>query len=163
MQEINKKGLWWWVHKTTESSQYRQLVYNKMPVSLCSWFWSGLLVMALMAVVSVAAVVMACALLILTVNMVVYLSGPFTGVWWDGDVGHSFTIVVLAFLTAVSVTAYFNDHIDFAPNYMKKPLYKLFNRVSPKDSKPKEPSVVMQYLKARKEKWCPMLTLRDDE
>ena len=153
---ISKKGLWYKVHGMYNTDE-RWAVDHEGGVSICPWFWKGLFLMLFTVFVCVGLVSSVYVIIMVgytVVSFLVVLSGVMSNL----------EVISMGLLFSVMgiLGAYIEGYIAFAPEYMKKPLRKVFSKISlPEDNKPKAPNIIKQYYKAHKEKWCPMLTLEE--
>lgn len=177
---INKNG---WLYKfnkwINKNSDIVRTLENGWNVSLCQYFWLSvwniLVVTPIKAIVLIVwSVFMLAAFWWLVANPIVSLFALYTGIGLALLTPESILVGLIAiFLFYVLLPlllgglAYKDGDINFAPEYMKRPFRSLIKKVTPllpekKESapkKPKEPNIVWQYLKAKKEKMCPMLKL----
>ena len=140
--KINKKSLWFQWHEIFETSSYKRLERGDS-VNLCIYFWQGVMYLVYIAVVLVTALV--CTLCILA-----FLSGPYTGYWGPGEVSELGAILTYALLVVMCTTgaiAYYLDMMEVFPKWLK------FGE--------SKPNTLVEYLKARKAKFCPMIELED--
>lgn len=140
--KINKKSLWFQWHEIFETSSYKRLERGDS-VNLCVYFWQGMMYLVYIAVVLVAA-------LVCILHILVFLSGPYTGYWGPGEVselGAILTCTLLVMMCIMGAVAYRLDMMEVFPKWLK------FGE--------SKHNVLVEYLKARKAKFCPMIELED--
>ena len=140
--KINKKSLWFQWHEIFETSSYKRLERGES-VNLCVYFWQGVMYLVYIGVVLVTELI--CILCILA-----FLSGPYTGYWGPEGVAESgiiLTCLLLVMMCIMGAVAYHLDKMEVYPKWLK------FGE--------SKPNVLVEYLKARKAKFCPMIELED--
>ncbi len=140
--KINKKSLWFQWHKIFETISYKRLERGES-VNLCVYFWQGVMYLVYIAVVLVTA-------LFCILHILAFLSGPYTGYWGPGvtaDIGAILTCLLLVMMCIMGAVAYSLDMMEVFPKWWKLGESK--------------PNVLVEYLKARKAKFCPMIELED--
>jgi hypothetical protein len=140
------------------------------PVDGCSWYRKGFLLLLLTTLLVVGGLAVSAIAVYLVVNFLAFLLGGFVVFSWV-DVGAA------AFVLFVSAVVSFFLFISTLIATMEgvKPLFpKYMSKYFPKKSedkekekywrkKAKQPSAVVQYYKAWKEAYCPVLVLEKDE
>lgn len=158
--KISGKGLWFWLHGLHNSDEHWELTQGRS-ASLCPYFWKGLLYLFSVLFFSLVVTAIITAAVLLLASSLLFITGPYTGYWSIAD---PYALVLLLFaIFGVGLSAWLDNSIDFAPKYMQG----LIKRKNPtrKDSVTKteaKPNVVVEYLKAKKAKMCPMIELEEE-
>lgn len=153
--KINRNGLWFKLHKVMETNEYYGLSNGKK-VSLCPYFWKGLLGLSVCCILVVCSVLALFAL----VCILTFLTGPYTGWWGYTAMMQAAIPMTLAGLFFTVVTSPFWG-LPVFPNWIKKPVAKVFKKTIPET--PKSVNVIKEYYKAHKSKFCPMIELEEDK
>ncbi len=141
--KINKKSLWFQWHEIFETRSYKRLERGDS-VNLCVYFWQGVMYLVYIAAVLVTA-------LVCILHILVFLSGPYTGYWGPGvtaDIGAVLTMWSCVVLLIGGIIASCVGEMEVFPKWLK------FGE--------SKPNVLVEYLKARKAKFCPMIELEDE-
>jgi hypothetical protein len=166
--KISKNGLWYNLHKNWPTSEYSDLCRGYQ-VSLCPWFWKGCGVLAVFA--AVVTFLLGLVLGALS-SLFTLLISPYTGIWQPDTIvvlGFAITGIALLLFTGFGATELlpksFKGEIPWIPTYIYKyfPEWKAKEKKYRKMSKPKQPNILVEYIKAKKSKWCPLLELEEDE
>ena len=163
---INKKGLLYKVHKWWGTTEYFTLI-NTGSVGLCEWFWKGVWMSVVSLIAALVVTAGALGAVWIVSNFILFLLGGF----WEGCFAYVEVGLVAPTLFLLSVAALFtggnvlvnslDGEIPWVPTYISKylPEKKVEKGVT---RTTKQPSILSQYYKAHKEKYCPMLTLKED-
>lgn len=160
MIKINEESLLFKLNKVIDSPSYRQLIYTQS-TSLCEYFWYGCL--GGLAVTIVCLGLLGVGYLI--VCALVFLTGPYTGWWGFVNMSEIGGMIVIFALVVVGTTGWFWG-LPIVPNWIKYPFSKLLPENIESKDQPVKVSIILEYYKAYKEKWCPVIVLdkeKDDE
>lgn len=165
---VIKKSSWhyWLLSKVNHSILWD--IECGYSVTLCRYFWA---VVLSIFVVAGCGLFIGMALFVLlslvygVISMIALLLFPYIG-YFDiiaYDLGIVFLVFALFGGSVGGLIAWLTGEIKFAPNYIKQPLYKLFNKaaVAVEESNIKAPSLLVEAYKAHKEKFCPIVTLEN--
>lgn len=156
------------LHKFLGTSTYYSLRYGKQ-VGLCEYFWKTIIAMLLfIAVVGVCSLVLFATVL----NPIIYLFTTLSGLglgYYDSDLlelGMIFIWINLACISWIGAGLAAEGRIKVFPKWFPVDRWVDFSKLKAKfsskeDNTTKEPSLILQYLKAKKDKFCPMLKLED--
>lgn len=165
--KIKKESFWFKLHKSWDTEQYYRLVRGHQ-VSLCSWFWKGCGVLAFYVLFAVISLIITAFLASMLFTLMV---SPYLGFWLNEDIV-SFNIfawfVTFMGLCLIAVIdrlpQSIRGNIPWIPIYVSKyfPEWEAKEIKCRKVSKPeKQPNILVQYLKAKKSKWCPLIELEE--
>lgn len=189
MSTISKNSLMYWLHKMYTTEEYGHLnnhdwedVYNEdgwlvdqkvvpapKPVDGCSWYRKGFLLLLLTTLLVAGGLFVSAVGVYLAVNFLAFLLGGWVVFSW---VDLEEVVLVGAVGTAGIIFYFISTLIDtidgekpLFPEYMSKHFPKKDDNVEREKywrKKAKQPSVIAQYYKAIKEKYCPVLTLEKE-
>lgn len=189
MSTISKNSLMYWLHKTHATDEYRSLsdwnyedifdeegnwvayqrVPSPKPVDGCSWYRKGFLLLLLTTLLVAGGLFVSAVGVYLAVNFLAFLLGGWVVFSW---VDLEEVVLVGAVGTAGIIFYFISTLIDtidgekpLFPEYMSKHFPKKDDNVEREKywrKKAKQPSVIAQYYKAIKEKYCPVLTLEKE-
>lgn len=155
--KINKNS---WHYKLVDHFDHdvvRELIYKKN-VTLCQYFWSvvGALIKAGIVVAGAAVVVALVGVLLYGLFCaLMFLLIPFTGAFMNYKV-YDVGLMTVAFITLGStflgVMAACNGDMEVVPDWMKS------NTTEQED---KQPSLLWSWIKAKKDKVCPLIKLEE--
>lgn len=134
---INKSSLWY-------NLAYTGAGHNEVSSSLCMFFWQavlGILVVAWMAV-----------MIVIVGLFLLYPALQFL-------IGYSTVIAALSFIVWLVVAANVRSIViqdEVGPDWLRKEIH---GRVKID----KQPSVIVEFIKAKKSKFCPTLTFTDNK
>ena len=155
MKPLSKKSWLYKVNYKLGTYNFRsQVRYGKL--SLCTLMSSSLMclltaIFILMFVLSFGLI--AISLLLSILSPVLLLAGmEFEGI----DVFYKMLYMFMGVYTLVGLIAYFAGDINFAPDYMK------FKSKRSETKHPIRDSYVVQYVKALKDKVCPIIDITED-
>ena len=156
--KVSTKSWHYWLNKKMKSE-----VFYEETVTLCTYFWAT--VWSVLKVfgnfVWVVAIVLGLLLTgVIIANILTFLSTAITGIcfgWVDYNGAFGITIIICGMSLIVGGMLCINNHIDFAPEYIKKHFRKTKTTIL-KESKP---SLVVEMYKAHKSKWCPLIEIED--
>ncbi|UPW35833.1 hypothetical protein QE320_gp031 [Pseudomonas phage EM] len=135
--KINRKSWHFKLHTMVDSPIYNQMAYGSGTVTLCSYFWQTVLAILLFASftggASIVATSVAYALII----------GPATGYILGGS------LAVIGFIWIAIAAVFYGITVFYR-------LGKLLNKTSSSKD-----SILMAYIRAKKEKFCPIVELED--
>jgi hypothetical protein len=163
---INKKGLFYKVHQWWGTTEYFTLIHTGT-VGLCEWFWKGVWMLAVSLIITLVVTAGTLGVLWMVGNFILFLLGGF----WEeafvytevtsAEIGLIFLSVAALSIAVAMLVASFEGTIPWMPTYISK--YLPEKKVEKGVTRPtKQPSILSQYYKAHKEKYCPMLTLKED-
>lgn len=138
-------------------------VFYEETVTLCTYFWAT--VWSVLKVfgnfVWVVAIVLGLLLIgVIIANILTFLSTAITGIcfsWVDYNGAFNITMAICGMSLFVGGMLCINNHIDFAPEYIKKH----FRKTKTARVKESKPSLVVEMYKAHKSKWCPLIEIED--
>ena len=156
--KIDKKGLWFKLHESASTEEYYGLMVGR-PVSVYTWFWKGMGLLFFCTLIGLAGL----GVLFIMMTMVSFLLSPLTGYHGLSETGLYFVIVLPILFLMIGMLSTLEGNMEVWPKWIKDPLHKLFKSSKPKTPKKPKSNILIQYYKARKEKWCPMLTLEDGD
>lgn len=154
--KINKNSWHFKLHKWVVSPVYQKLKYGEN-VSLCRYFWGtvGCVIAAIFTLMFSTVVVMA---VFSTVTSPLYfLLVAFTGLDFLGkgyaDVGGVFLIISIPISLIIGLIAAFRGEMEVFPSWLK------FSSENTRVQR--KPSLILNYVKAKKDKICPLVELED--
>lgn len=166
--KIKKNSFWFWLHESWGSGEYHELEYRGHAVSLCPYFWKGCSILVFYVVCALA--VTAVALFLLSMLFTLLVS-PYLGIWLNNFI---VTFNIMCWMVALIATILFGivellpasikGDIPWIPTYISKyfPEWKSKEKKYRKMSEPeKQPNILVQYIKAKKSKWCPLIELEE--
>lgn len=158
---INKDSWHVKLHKWMETETYRDLHYNR-PVGLCWYFWATIGALLKLIGGVLVGTILLCALgyaVIMILSPLYFLFASYTGWHFLSDDYYETSLLVMIVLwiifpLVVGVIASLSGEMRVVPNWMK-----LDKHYTP--AKPKQPSLVWEYIKAKKSKVCPIVKLEE--
>lgn len=169
--KVKQSGWVYWLHKEFDSEVYGKLRHNE-PVGLCLFFWNTIFQMFKMVGVSLATLA---AIGVMIFGIFVALHFPvgllsmafgFTVPFINYEVAFVETVLVLAagclwilveiFLKLIGSSS---SQLEVVPSYIKKVLPES----KKKSNITKQPSLVVSYWQAFKDKVCPLVELDKNE
>lgn len=146
------KNIWKWGHKPT----------------LCEYFWNVVWAVIQFTVLIIASIALLCLLgcgLWMIVCAIALLAYPLIGYHDIFNYENGLAVILLSMFmgTMGGLIGWITDEIKFAPEYLKRPFRKLFNKVGTKivESEAKAPVLIVEAYKAHKSKFCPLIEIED--
>lgn len=136
--------------------------------TLCRYFWATLMSVLVLVFKGFAALLAifgaVCMFWLIFGNTFMTLFSLYTGVGLDytaHDLGFAMIGVICLIILGVGTESFLKSEINFWPEWF--PVGKWVNKLRNKTNKIKEskPSLVVEYIKAKKSKVCPLLELED--
>lgn len=165
--KIKKESFWFKLHKSWPTDQYYRLLRGHQ-VSLCSWFWKGCSILAIYVLFAVIGLIITTFIASMLFTLMV---SPYLGFWLNEGIVSFNIIAWFVIFMALCLFAVFDrlpqsirGNIPWIPTYISK--YLPERKQPEKRSKSKverQPNILVQYIKAKKAKWCPLLELEDED
>jgi hypothetical protein len=158
--KINRNSWHYKLIKEWDSSTAYDLKYNKTGVSFCKYFWSVMLcfpkILAAMLLIALGvAVLIGCAVFLVIYPLNFLLIGLFDIVLFNdpNSMGPAGLFVALLIALFIGIMETMDNSMKVVPSYLKR------TKVPLEPSKEKKPSLLWEYIKAKKAKMCPLVTL----
>lgn len=166
--EINeiKENSWHFKFHEKRRTQTHYRLYNNQAITLCSYFWSTVGVLLLSLAQLVGWVIGAIGLIFITgaliyllvivpLNSLLFI---YTGIGYEHKLSNGLVIVLVECIAAilVGIVTTLQGDMEVCPKWLKLPKFDKDTKIVEN----KTPNLLLEYMKAKKAKVCPLVQLK---